>query len=131
MKKTYKKISVATLSSALIIGGILSTEISSFADSNTKTSTSSQQQVKGDNRINFYVKNYGRVVSITKTENDINKESFYNRTRCYNNGHVIKLRNLSDVTSHLHQAKCSNSKNRKYDYVKVTYNNVYYLIELN
>ncbi len=131
MKKTYKKISIATLSSVLVVGGVLSTGVNSFADSSTKASTSSQQQVKGDSRINFYLKGYGSVVSISKDENDLNKESFYNKMRCYNHGRSIKLRNLSEITNHLYQAKCSNNKNRKYDFMKVTYNNVYYLIALN
>lgn len=131
MKKTYKKISIATLSSVLVVGGVLSTGVNSFADSSTKASTSSQQQVKGDSRINFYLKGYGSVVSISKDENDFNKESFYDKTRCYNHGRSIKLRNLSEITNHLYQVKCSNNKNRKYDFMKVTYNDVYYLIALN
>ena len=53
-------------------------------------------------------------------------EKYYDKGRFYNNRKSVEVRNPYEIPKYLYNAKC-----RKYEFVKIKFYGLYYLIELN
>ena len=124
MKSLNKKISAIILAGMVVMGGVISSGVSSFAASASKVSIQEQQYEK----VKFFVKGYGQIVGWDKDEKNLEKRysDIYNRRLCYNNGKSVIVKNASQISVYLYQAKYSRRK-----FVKIQFRDFYYLIQVN
>ena len=124
MKSLNKKISAIVLAGMVVMGGVLSSGVSSFAASaNNKVSV----QENPDKRVEFYCREYGKIIGYDNDEKNLEKiySSIYNKKKCYNNGKSIEVKYPSQIPKYLFNAKC-----KKYKFVKIKFKDLYYLIQI-
>ena len=118
MKSLNKKISAILLAGMVVMGGVVSSGLSSFAASAKNVSVQSNYQRK---RVENICKDYGRIIEESNNENDLK----YDKSKCYNNGRKVIVRNPYEIPSHLVKAKRYGK-----EFVKIQFAGFYYLIQV-
>ena len=133
MKSLNKKISAIVLAGMVVMGGVLSSGVSSFAASAKNVSVQENQQIK---KVERYCNGYGKVINVDKDKKKVEsgveklaeylKSGVYKIEYYYNNGKHVKIRNPYEISKHL-----ANAQYRGQKFVKIEFRDLYYLIELN
>ena len=124
MKSLNKKISAIVLAGMVVMGGVVSSGVSSFAASANKVSVQENYQYK---KVKNICKEYGNIIGFNKDEKNLEKGyKGYDKKKCYNNGHSVKVKNPYQIPVHLSKAKNSGK-----EFVKIEFYGLYYLIQLN
>lgn len=121
MKSLNKKISAIVLASMVVMGGIVSSGVSSFAASAKNVSVQvNHHQYK---QVNFYSKENGQIIGLDKDENNLKEK--YDKEKCYNKGRSVSIKYPSQISGHLFKAQY-----KGYKFVKIKFGDFYYLIKI-
>ena len=120
MKSLNKKISAIVLAGMVVMGGVLSSGVSSFAAVAKNVSVQGHQYKQVEN----LSKQYGKIIAVDKEEKNL--EGKYNKSKCYNNGRKVIIKNPYEIPKHL-----VNANRYKKEFVKIEFSGFYYLIKLN
>ena len=120
MKSLNKKISAIVLAGMVVMGGVLSSGVSSFA-AVAKNKVSVQKYP--DSRVKFYCKGFGDIIGVYSKKDNIDK--IYDNRNCYNNGRPVKVKYLSQIQPYLYKAQYSEKQ-----FLILDFNDIYYLIKI-
>lgn len=112
-----KKLSAIFIAGTIVFGGVAISGLNSYA-----YTISENKEIQ---RVNSYCKNYG-VVHVMENEAKLNESAKkYAHNKIANNGHLIVVKNPSEIPTQI-----LNAKRYKKEVLKVKCHNLYYLIEV-
>lgn len=124
MKNLHKKIGAMVLAGMVVLGGVAAGGVNSFAASKEVVSKNVKQN-SSQQKVEFFVKKYGEIIQVNKDEKEIKKVIRKKYKKAYNMGRSVKIKNASQISVKLYEAKCY-----KQEVISINYEDMNYLIKV-